>query len=243
MTDSTMGRGQMETATGALPAYDRDSQELGDVYADQGVVLVADVLDDQEVGELAQNIERYRRWMLPAVPHDWARYEADGTVRTIHYLDRVDPWFERFGKREDFRLLVERATRCAAEFSSLETFNKPPHVGSASLVHQDGVYFDGTSVSIFHMWIAVDAATGENGALLYWPGTHRRGLLPVEEVAGDPYLKTIAPAVVDELGPPRVAELGPGSAALHSGLVVHASPPNTSSRPRRAISLAYKLTP
>ena len=224
-----------------LDVYPRDAGELHAVYEEQGVLLVADVLTPAEVDELARNVERYRRWMLQGVPEDWARYEADGTVRTMHYLDRVDPWFEQFGRREDLRLLVEQVTGASARFSSLETFDKPPLVGSPSLVHQDGVYFDGTEIEIFHMWIPIDSATAENGALLYWPGSHKEGLLPVEPVASDPFLKTVAGDVVERLGAPVVAELEPGSAALHSALVVHSSPPNASPHPRRALAIAYKL--
>jgi phytanoyl-CoA hydroxylase len=227
--------------TAFLDVHPRSSPDLARIFGEQGVVLVGDVLTLEEAEELKGHVERYRRLALPAVPEDWVRYEPDGSVRGMYYLDRVDPFFESFGRRDDLRELVERVTGKRARFSSIDTFDKPATVGSPSLAHQDGIYFAETDVEIQNLWIPIDPSHVENGALQYWPGTHTCGYLPHVPAPDDPYLKMLDPSVLEELGPPAVAELEPGGGAIHSELIVHASPPNLSTEPRRAMTVAYKL--
>lgn len=223
-----------------LEALAADDDRLHDAFVEQGVVIVGGALAAADVEELAAHVERYRKWLAPAVPDDWLRYEPDGSIHGMYYLDRVDPWFKDFGARDDLRALVARITGWNLKFSSLETFNKPARVGSPSLVHQDGIYFEGTPTRIAHIWIPLDPAREGNGALHYWRGTHRAGLLPHRPVEHDPYLKTIDPIAADGLGAPVVAEVDPGDVVVHSDRVVHASPPNTSPQARRAVGVAYK---
>jgi hypothetical protein len=225
----------------SLPVMARHDPGITGRYEADGVVAVRDVLSRAEVDELAHNVERYRRWVLPAVPADWVRREADGTVRGMYYVDQADPYFHAFGQRADLRALVEGVTGCRAEFTGLETFDKPARVGSPALPHQDGVYFEGTPTRLAHVWLPLEVAERANGAMLYWVGTHHNGLVehaPTE----DPYLRAIPDHVVAALPAPCVAELEPGSAVVHCDRIVHASPPNRSPQSRRAVVLAWTLT-
>lgn len=229
-------------ASPALDVHDADSEDLHDAFETDGVVLVRDLLGPREVTELRHNIARYRKWLLQALPDDWSRREPDGTLRGMYFLERVDPFFAAFGAHPRFAGLVERITGHRAAFESMETFHKPARVGSPSLVHQDGVYYAGTSIVGINMWIALDDATRDNGALKYWPGSHRTGLLPHGGVEDDPYFQAIRPADVQAMAPPVHAELPPGWAAFHHDKMVHGSDPNTSDRPRLALAATYTLS-
>jgi hypothetical protein len=214
---------------------------MSSAYQEDGVVIVDGLLDQRATSVLKVQVERYARWMAKAALSEWVRYEADGSIHTMHYLDRVDPFFLRLGGSADLRALVEGATGSLATFSSIETFNKPARSGSPSLVHQDGVYFAKGGVSMVHLWIALDDATRENGAVQYWLGSGRTGILPSVTVAGDAHFRSVGPAAVQALGAAVPAELAAGSAIIHSDTVVHASPPNLSDRPRLALAIAYYL--
>jgi phytanoyl-CoA hydroxylase len=225
----------------ALEVMSQDANGLAGRFDRDGVVLVRDIFSRSAIAKLERNVERYRRWLLAGVPQEWVRYERDGSVRGMYYLDRVDPFFRAFGEQEQLRELVERIGGVRALFSSVETFHKPAEVGSAARAHQDAIYFLGRPVRIIHIWIPLDAARAENGALRYWPGTHSQGLLPHEPVPEDPYLKVVPDAVVQRLGPPAVAELDPGSVSVHADRILHTSPPNNSLQQRRAVVVAFKV--
>ncbi|MEU2608421.1 phytanoyl-CoA dioxygenase family protein [Streptomyces albus] len=229
-------------SSASLEVHSVDSDELHDAFTRDGVVLVRDLLGPEQVTELRRNIARYRKWLLQALPDDWSRREPDGTLRGMYFLERADPYFAAFGADPRFSGLVERITGRAASFASMETFHKPARVGSPSLVHQDGIYYEGTSIVGVNMWIALDDARRDNGALKYWPGSHREGLRPHGGVADDPYFRAMAPAAVEAMGPPVLAELTPGSAAFHHDKMVHGSDANTSDAPRLALAATYTLT-
>ena len=223
-----------------MPTHPRDSAALPATFEEDGVVLISNFLDPATVAELELNVERYKKWILPAVPADWKRHEADGTVRGMYYLNRADPYFEALGARDDIKGLVERATGRKLTFAAIETFDKPAKVGSPSLVHQDGIYFKDTSVQLINVWIAIDDAREENGALAYFRKSHRDGLYPHASIGkDDAFFLSIPPEKVAHLGTPERAVLPPGGAAIHGSTVVHGSPPNTSPYSRRALQLCY----
>jgi ectoine hydroxylase-related dioxygenase (phytanoyl-CoA dioxygenase family) len=224
-----------------LAVHTKAHPDLRATFDRDGVVLVRDLLTPEEVLELRQNIHRYEKWMLPAVPEDWSRRESDGSIRGMYYLERVDPFFETFTQRADLPLLVEQVTGHAATFASMETFHKQPKVGGPSKVHQDGFYYVGSEITGVNVWIALDDADEENAALKYWPGSHRRGLLPHGGVEGDPYFRALTEGQLEEFGAPAWAVLPSGSGAMHSDTIVHGSDPNRSDQPRLAVALTYTL--
>lgn len=225
----------------ALKIHDIDDPGLAEAYQHDGVVLVRNLLTESEVAAMRQNINRYEKWILQAVPEEWSRRESDGSIRGMYYLERADPYFKEFGARTDFPAIVERITGARATFAAMETFHKQPLIGSASLIHQDGIYYKGTTIKGVNMWIALDHASADNGALKYWPGTHRMGLLPHGETKGDAYFRAMHTEDVDPLGPPTIAELPPGWGAFHSDMIVHGSDANTSPHQRLAIAATYTL--
>ncbi len=224
-----------------LEIHDKDDPDLAEAYQRDGVVLVRELLTEAEVAEMRHNIARYEKWILQAVPEDWSRREADGSLRGMYFLERADPFFKAFGERTDFAAIVSRITGARASFASMETFHKPALVGSPSLVHQDGVYYTGTTIQGVNMWVALDHAGADNGALKYWPGTHKLGLLPHGGTEGDPYFRAMRPEDLDPLGAPVIAELPPGWGAFHSDMIVHGSDANTSPERRLAIAATYTL--
>nr|BFE56241.1 hypothetical protein GCM10020063_007670 [Dactylosporangium thailandense] len=226
-----------------LRLHDTDEAALPESYERDGVVLMRDVLSAEEVAEVRGNIARYAKWLLPALPEDWARREADGTLRGMYFLERVDPFFTDFAARTDLKDIVERVTGRTATFASMETFHKPARVGSPSLVHQDGVYYVGRPIVGVNLWLGLDDATADNGALKYWIGSHHDGLVEHGGVEGDEFFRAIPPHLVAAMPDPFVAELQSGSGALHHDMMVHGSDGNASERPRLAMALTYTLEP
>lgn len=224
-----------------LDVHNIDSPDLPAVFQRDGVVLVRDLLSAAQVTDVRRNITRYRKWLVQALPDDWSRTEPDGTLRGMYFLERVDPYFAELGNRPRFTEIVTRITGRTARFASMETFHKPARVGSASLVHQDGAYYVGTSIVGVNMWIALDEADRTNGALTYWPGSHRDGPRPHSGIPDDPYFKAMPPDAVAALGEPTYAELPPGWAAFHHDMIVHGSAANRSDRDRLALAATYTL--
>jgi phytanoyl-CoA hydroxylase len=232
---------QMEHS--ARPWSGLDFEQMARRFSEDGALFAGPVLTADELEEVRENLERYRTSVLPALPREvfekTVRVEDDGeSLRSCYFMDQIDPYFEAFGNRADFKELVGRVSGWEPELYVVETFNKYPQVGTAASPHQDCAFLPLEPMDVIHLWIAIDDATLENGALRYWLGSHRQGILPHVRAQ---WGKRVDPSYVDYESDAMIAmEVPAGAAAIHSGLVVHDSPPNESSKPRLGLLCGYR---
>ena len=115
---------------------------------------------------------------------------------------------------------------------------KPPHIGTEKPWHQDMAYFTwGPPEKVIGVWIALDAATAENGCMHVLPGTHLEGTRPHFHVRDC----QLADEVV-EVERDRLVPLAPGGALFFSSLLHHGTPPNQSPNRRWALQYHYRAT-
>ena len=112
---------------------------------------------------------------------------------------------------------------------------KPPG-GREKPWHQDCAYFNyPLDTVIVGVWIALDAATIDNGCLHIMPGTHREGPIEHFKVRDWQICDTGVRRERDVAVP-----LAPGGCLLWHGLLHHGSPQNDSRRMRRALQFHYQ---
>ncbi len=112
---------------------------------------------------------------------------------------------------------------------------KPPG-GREKPWHQDCAYFNyPLDTVIVGVWIALDAATIDNGCLHIMPGTHREGPIEHFKVRDWQICDTGVQRERDVAVP-----LAPGGCLLWHGLLHHGSPQNDSRRMRRALQFHYQ---
>ena len=123
-------------------------------------------------------------------------------------------------------------------------FAKPAKVGSRTPWHQDGEYWPIRPLATCSVWIAVDAATPENGCLRVIPGSHRRRKLGKHDFNGAEGLSLPLEIRADEYdeGTARDIVLDAGQVSLHDIFLIHGSEPNRSDKPRRGMTLRYMPT-
>lgn len=134
--------------------------------------------------------------------------------------------------------LLEVARRILGEEPALfedKALLKPPKIGREKPWHQDHAYWNlplGTKVVT--AWIALDAATTENGCMVVIPGSHREG--PVVHFRRRDW--QICDANV-EVGRAVAAPLGSGGILLFDSFLHHGTPANTSPERRRALQFVF----
>lgn len=116
-------------------------------------------------------------------------------------------------------------------------FTKPAKVGGATPWHQDIALWRDDDDGAFNAWMAIDAATKENGCLQFVPGSHKGPIVPHKSYEDGIHpelpreqLKDISPAHV---------ELQPGDAVFWHSRLWHYSPPNTSDRRRIGVAAVW----
>ncbi len=124
------------------------------------------------------------------------------------------------------------------EFLSDKVVFKSADVDFGSPWHQDWPYWQG--IHKVSAWVALDAATPENGCLKLMPGSHKSVATHDGQAAeGEGFGHRLRPDAVDE----NCAVVMPctvGDAVLFHDLTLHASFPNTTGQDRWALISTYR---
>ena len=123
-------------------------------------------------------------------------------------------------------------------------FAKPALDGLRTPWHQDGEYWPVRPLATCTVWIAIDAATPENGCLRVIKGSHKdQRLRPHDTYDGDDV--TLQQELqADEYDESQSVDivLERGQVSLHDVYLLHESQANTSENSRRGMTLRYMPT-
>ena len=102
--------------------------------------------------------------------------EREAYVRKLHYFVDFEPRLARIAAQPALVGLVERIVGTKTRMIQDMALLKPAHVGREKPWHQDTAYFVMEPIElVLGTWIALDAATPENGCMHVIPGSHRAG--------------------------------------------------------------------
>ena len=210
-------------------------------YERDGVVHVPQFLTPASYQDVRVQLERYMREVVPTVGPGDRTLEADGrTVRNLWRMQEHDPFFKSLAERAEVRALIAPLVRGEPVLMAVETFNKPPRLGSGVPPHQDNAYFCQAPPDVLTVWVAIDAATAENGPICYLKGSHTSGVLPHRPsgVAGNSMGLSAMPQ--HHKSDEYCTSLEPGDALIHHCQTIHWSAPNKTDRPRCGLLLVYR---
>jgi ectoine hydroxylase-related dioxygenase (phytanoyl-CoA dioxygenase family) len=128
-----------------------------------------------------------------------------------------------------------------------QIFVKEPGARERTTFHQDAAYFEIEGDQCCVLWIPVDPVTMENGAMMYWRGSHRDGklYLPnafVSQASLSDTRSERLPDIENDLEKFDIVhfDVEPGDVIVHHYRTVHGAGGNTSRyQVRRAASLRY----
>lgn len=231
----------MTARVGVLPEFHRrDDPALADVLRRDGVVLLENLLDAEQIARLRQELSRYQREVLPRVPRaHWHTY-SDGSVHSMSGMEEFDEYFANFARDTDMVDMVRNAVPWRPTVHYLESFPKP--AGAAAVTAHQELYTNPIDPPHFlHLWIALEDVTAENGGLTFYRGSHRIGMAPHEVADEHMGAPRIGPDILRQLDHLRIDPDYPaGSGALFDGWMVHASGANLSGRDRPVIIIAFR---
>jgi len=120
-------------------------------------------------------------------------------------------------------------------------FLKPPRVGSSTPWHQDNALWRDGELDNFNLWMAIDAATRENGCMQMIPGTHTWPIIEHQSYPDGVHAEIPREHMEEVLAKHDVihAELDPGDMICWRSSLYHFSPPNHSDQSRIAVAAVY----
>ena len=119
-------------------------------------------------------------------------------------------------------------------------FCKMPHDSKTVGWHQDAGYWPLSPSKTVTVWLAIDDAAVENGAMRFIAGSHHLGHLTARH--SDPDDNSVLGQIVENAeqhGEPVDVELKAGEISIHTDLLLHGSNANPSSKRRCGLTLRY----
>jgi ectoine hydroxylase-related dioxygenase (phytanoyl-CoA dioxygenase family) len=217
-------------------------------YRENGYLVVNDLFDRATVEACLAEGTRICRGELgpleglePTTPEE-SDEEVLGRYMTCPLVHKISPLLGSLMSDDRIADVLVRLIGDDVKGMQSQFFIK--HAGApGNALHQDENFLPTRDRSFLTVWIALDAATIQNGCLRFFAGSHAPGVLwPMrphndsstydreEECYGFPYAPDDAVPI----------ELGPGSAVFFNGYLLHGSYPNRSERGfRRALLYSY----
>lgn len=215
--------------------------QLAADYERDGCIRVKNFLSPEKHQEAKAAIHNYIEKIVPKVPEGDRTFEVDEkNIRNLWRMEQHDPYFAAMAKRPEIIELVSKLVHGTPTLIAVESFNKPAKIGSGIPAHQDNAYFCQTPADVLTIWIAMDAATMENGPIYYIKGSQKLGNLPhkASGVKGNSFgLAEMPQYSKDE---EFCGTLDAGSALIHHSRTIHWSAPNKSDYPRCGLLMVFR---
>jgi phytanoyl-CoA hydroxylase len=142
-------------------------------------------------------------------------WQSDDSVRELMFSPDLGRFVGRVAEVDGLRIWHDQA------------LVKEPYANPTAY-HLDVPYWSFTSADAITIWIALDAATLENGCLYYVPGSHKAKKF--DNVGITEKWRNVAPVP---------CPVPAGGALLHNGLTFHGAGANMTPGRRRAMTCAY----
>jgi phytanoyl-CoA hydroxylase len=232
-------------AKGVRRFADVDEQQVA-FYRDNGYLVVQEAFTPEEVAAARQGLTDLMMDKNPDFKGVWYEVGVEERLPQLSFEERADAvrklmFFVDFDARlqamADHPTLLGVVQRLIGEparrFQDMALL-KPPQ-GREKPWHQDMAYFNYTlDTPIVGVWIALDAATPQNGCMHIQPGSHRQG--PVLHFV----LRDWQICDTEMLGKPcRAVPLAPGGCLFFHSLLRHGTPYNGSQQRRWAVQFHY----
>lgn len=174
-------------------------------------------------------------------------FDADGRLvrpkreavnKIGHALHDLDPVFAAFSRSAKMKQAAAAAGFRDPRLLQSMVIMKPPGIGGEVTCHQDSTFLYTEPESCVGFWVALDAATPENGCMEFIPGEHESPLRRLfrRRPEGGTEMLTLADDPYPE-GRRVAAPAAMGDLVIFSGRAPHMSRANRSTRPRMALTL------
>lgn len=180
-----------------------------------------------------------RAFFEPGTPPGLEGAERARWVNKLgHALHDRDPVFAALLRSDRVARLAHALGRSQGPLVQSMLIFKEAGIGDAVPPHQDAAFLATEPPSVVGLWIALDAATADNGALEVAPGAHRGPLRSRYRRDGDRLWTEVLDPTPLEAPDDRVLA-GPGTLIAFDGRLPHGSRPNRSSVARWAVTAHF----
>jgi ectoine hydroxylase-related dioxygenase (phytanoyl-CoA dioxygenase family) len=193
--------------------------KIGKIYAENGFFCPLDAITQMEAKELRKDYEA-------------AEKDLQGDLERLAllkaYPNRLLPSFDTLTRNE---ILVDAAKEILGEnilVWSAALFIKEAQSPKIVSWHQDLTYWQLNDIKEVTSWLAISSARKEAGCMKFIPGSHKNRIVPHIDTFDENNMLSRGQEISVEVNEQQAvyAELDPGQASFHHGLLFHGSGPN-----------------
>lgn len=206
--------------------------KLGKVYSEQGFYCPVDAISEAEAQELRLDYEKAEREL---------QGDNERLALLKAYPNRLLPSFDALTRN---KFLVNAAKEILGEnilVWSAALFIK--EAGSKKIVswHQDLTYWQLNDIKEVTCWFAVSSARKKAGCMKFIAGSHKNRIVPHNDTFDENNMLSRGQEIAVEVDENQAvyAELDPGQASFHHGLLFHSSGPNLTNDRRIGSAIRY----
>ena len=211
-----------------------------EAYRRDGYIVVPDVLDAAELGQLQAVIDDWIARAAGIDTHDDiydlepSHTRAQPRVRRIKTPHKIDRRFSALVRHPNVLAILTKLIGPDLRLHGSKLNMKAPRYGSPVEWHQDWAFYPHTNDDILAIGVMLDDMELSNGPLLVVPGTHTG---PIHDHHADGvFCGAIAPDLIHDEASRAVPLTGrAGSMSFHHVRLLHGSALNTSNRRRQLL--------
>ena len=206
--------------------------KLGSIYAENGFFSPVNAFSEAEAEELRKDYE---------TAEEELRGDTERLSLLKAYPNRLLPSFDTATRNET---LVEAAKEVLGEnilVWSAALFIKEASSTKIVSWHQDLTYWQLNDIKEVTCWLAISSARKQAGCMKFIPGSHKNRIVPHNDTFDENNLLTRGQEISVKVNENEAvyAELDPGQASFHHGLLFHSSGPNTTDDRRIGSAIRY----
>ena len=203
-------------------------------YKISGVIKINSVFSSKEILVLKKNINLYVKEKKIKLKGKQINFIGN-KVNSIHFFN--DKFFKNFSNQKKIIDLSRFFLKKEPKVRHVEYFAKPKKIGLASPMHQDNYYWNIKDPNCFTIWIAIDSANKENGAVEYLIGSHKKLYSHIPSYAPGSSQKVKNIDILKKKFKKKTYDLKPGDCLIHHSQIIHGSKKNLSEFSRRGFTV------
>ncbi len=207
-------------------------------YEKHGFAICKKIIDSDTIKKMKKDLNKFLKADLKKLKKHEVHFSKDNSVNSLHNLKKWK-WISKIQKDKNIKKLVKNILGNKTRKFGAELFAKPAKTGMDVPIHQDNYYWCTKSGKGITIWISLGKSNKKNGAIFYFSGSHKLGLLEHKisyKPGNSQVLKNLSSLKFFKKITPN---LNPGDCIVHSSLVVHGSDKNLSKDSRPGITLRY----
>tara|TARA_B100000886_G_scaffold194131_1_gene133756 strand:- start:835 stop:1617 length:783 start_codon:yes stop_codon:yes gene_type:complete len=205
------------------------------LYIENGFVIYKNFITKS----LANNIKKDLNIYLKKIKNKKFRLHLtkDNKINSIHgvkfkWVSKLQNYY--YTKILTNNLLGEKPKKFGSEL-----FAKPPRTGMKVPIHQDNYFWNTKNGNALTIWFALDNSNKKNGAIFYFKGSHKNGLVKHSVSFHPGTSQEIKKKIILDKYKKITPVLQKGDCIVHNSLTIHGSNENLSNKPRTGLTLRY----